>query len=55
VAAEVLPLISAILITWFRDKSIPEICAMGGITLENLSQSRAYQEIFGLGVCGKTA
>jgi predicted transposase YdaD len=49
VAAEVLPLISAILITWFRDKSIPEICAMGGITLENLSQSRAYQEIFGLG------
>jgi hypothetical protein len=41
VAAEVLPLISAILITRFRDKSIPEICAMGGITLEDLSQSRA--------------
>ena len=49
VAAEVLPLIPAILITRFRDKSIPEICAMGGITLEDLSQSRAYQEIFGLG------
>lgn len=49
VAAEVLPLISSILITRFRDKSIPEICTMGGITLEDLSQSRAYQEIFGLG------
>ena len=49
VAAEVLPLISAILITRFRDKGIPEICTMGGITLEDLSQSRAYQEIFGLG------
>ena len=49
VAAEVLPLISAMLITRFRDKSIPEICTMAGITLEDLSQSRAYQEIFGLG------
>ena len=49
VAAEVLPLIPAILITRFRDKSIPEICAMGGITLEDFSQSRAYQEIFGSG------
>jgi hypothetical protein len=37
------------LITLFRDKSIPEICTMGGITLEDLSQSRPYQEIFGLG------
>ena len=36
VAAEVLPL-------------IPEICAMVGITLEDFTQSRAYQEIFGLG------
>jgi predicted transposase YdaD len=49
VAAEVLQLIPTILITRFRDKSIPEICAMGGITLEDLSQSKAYQEIFGLG------
>jgi predicted transposase YdaD len=45
----VLQLIPTILITRFRDKSIPEICAMGGITLEDLSQSKAYQEIFGLG------
>jgi predicted transposase YdaD len=49
VAAEVLPLIPAILITRFRSKTIQELCAMGGITLEDLSQSRAYQEIFGLG------
>jgi predicted transposase YdaD len=49
VAAEVLQLIPTILITRFRDKSILEICAMGGITLEDFSQSRAYQEIFGLG------
>ena len=49
VAAEVLQLIPTTLITRFRDKSIPEICAMGGITLEDLSQSRAYQEIFGSG------
>ena len=49
VAAEVLPLIPTILITRFRDKTIPEICAMGGITLEDFTQSRAYQEILGLG------
>ena len=48
-AAEVLPLISSILITRFRDKSIPEICAMGGLTLEDFTQSKAYKEIFGLG------
>ena len=36
VVAEVLPL-------------IPEICAMVGITLEDFTQSRAYQDIFGLG------
>jgi predicted transposase YdaD len=49
VAAEVLPLIADILITRFRDKTIQELCAMSGLTLEDLSQSRAYQEIFGLG------
>ena len=49
VAAEVLPLIPTILITRFRDKTIPEICAMVGITLEDFTQSRAYQDIFGLG------
>jgi len=49
VAAEVLQLIPTILVTRFRNKTIQEICAMGGITREDLSQSRAYQEIFGLG------
>ena len=49
VAAEVLQLIPTILVTRFRDKTIPEICAMGGLTLEDFTQSRAYQEIFGLG------
>ena len=48
-AAEVLQLIPTILVTRFRNKTIPEICAMGGLTLEDFSQSRAYQEIFGLG------
>jgi len=49
VAAEVLQLIPTILVTRFRNKTIPEICAMGGFTLEDLAQSKAYQEIFGLG------
>ena len=49
VAAEVLQLIPTILVTRFRNKTIPEICAMGGLTLEDFSQSRAYQEIFGSG------
>ncbi len=48
-AAEVLQLIPTILVTRFRNKTIPEICAMGGLTLEDFTQSRAYQEIFGLG------
>ena len=48
-AAEVLPLIPAILVARFNDRPIQEICAMGGITLEDFTQSRAYQEIFGLG------
>ena len=49
VAAEVLQLIPTILVTRFRDKTIPEICAMGGLTLEDFSQSKAYKEIFGSG------
>ena len=39
VAAEVLQLIPTILITRFRDKSIPEICAMGGITLDDFTRA----------------
>ena len=48
-AAEVLPLIPAILLSRFNDRPIQEICAMGGITVEDFTQSRAYQEIYGLG------
>lgn len=55
VAAEILQLIPTILITRFRAKTILEICAMGGITQEDLSQSRAYQEIFGLGEAREAA
>ena len=47
--AEVLPLIPAILLARFNDRPLQEICAMGGITLEDFTQSRAYREIFGLG------
>ena len=48
-AAEVLPLIPAILLARFNDRPLQEIYAMGGITLEDFTQSRAYREIFGLG------
>jgi hypothetical protein len=45
----VLPLIPTILLTRFTNGPIEEICAMGGITLEEFPQSRAYREIFGAG------
>ncbi len=41
--------IAAIVITRFNGRSLEELCAMGGITLEDFSQSVAYQEIFGQG------
>jgi predicted transposase YdaD len=47
--AEVLPLIPAIVLTRFSDRPLPEICEMVGITLDDFTKSRAYQEIFGLG------
>jgi predicted transposase YdaD len=40
---------AAILLARFKTRPIPEICAMGGITLEDFTQSVAYNEIFGLG------
>jgi predicted transposase YdaD len=40
---------AAILMARFTTRPIPEICAMGGITLEDFSQSVASREIFGLG------
>ena len=48
-AAEVLPLIPAILLARFNQRPIQEICAMGGLTLGDFTQSRAYREIFGQG------
>ena len=53
-AAEVLPLISTIVLARFSDRPLSEICEMAGITLEDFTKSRAYQEIFGLGeACGE--
>ena len=40
---------AAIMLARFTSRPIPEICAMGGITLEDFSKSVAYREIFGLG------
>lgn len=48
-AAEVLPLIPAILLSRFNNRPIKEICAMGGITIEDFTKSPAYREIFGEG------
>ena len=48
-AAELDDLIAAILISRFRGRSIQELCAMGGITLEDFTESVAYREIFGRG------
>ncbi|MEI7665929.1 MAG: DUF2887 domain-containing protein [Synechococcaceae cyanobacterium ELA263] len=41
--------IVAIVITRFNGRSLEELCAMGGITLEDFTQSVAYREIFGQG------
>ena len=40
---------AAILLARLTTRPIPEICAMGGITLEDFTQRVAYKEIFGLG------
>ena len=40
---------AAILLARFTTRPLPEICAMGGITLEDFTQSVAYREIYGLG------
>ena len=41
--------IAAIVVTRFNGRSIPELSAMGGITLEEFTKSVAYKEIFGQG------
>ena len=47
--AELDDLIAAILVARFNGRSIQELCAMGGITLDDFTQSVAYREIFGRG------
>jgi hypothetical protein len=39
---------AAIQLARFTTRPIPKICTMGGITLEDFSQSMAYRKIFGL-------
>jgi predicted transposase YdaD len=48
-AAEIDDVITAILVARFNGRSIQELCAMGGITLDDFTQSVAYREIFGRG------
>jgi len=48
-AAEIGDVIAAILVARFNGRSIQELCAMGGITLDDFTQSIAYREIFGRG------
>jgi predicted transposase YdaD len=48
-AAEIDDVIAAIVVARFNGRSIQELCAMGGITLDDFTQSVAYREIFGRG------
>ena len=48
-AAEIDEVIAAILVSRFSGRFVPEICAMGGITVDDFTSSVAYREIFGLG------
>jgi hypothetical protein len=41
--------IAAILLSRFNGRSITDICAMGGITVDDFTNSVAYKEIYGLG------
>ena len=48
-AAEMDDVIAAILLSRFNGRSITDICAMGGITLDDFTKSVAYREIYGMG------
>jgi len=48
-AAEIDDVIAAILVSRFSGRTVPELCAMGGITVDDFTSSVAYREIFGLG------
>ncbi len=46
---EIDEVIAAILVSRFSGRTVPEICAMGGITIDDFTSSVAYREIFGRG------
>ncbi len=48
-AAEIDDVIAAILVSRFSGRTVPEICAMGGITVDDFTSSVTYREIFGQG------
>jgi predicted transposase YdaD len=48
-ASEIDDVIAAILVARFSGRTLLEICAMGGITVDDFTSSVAYREIFGLG------
>jgi predicted transposase YdaD len=47
---EIDDVIAAILLSRFNGRSITDICAMGGITVDDFTNSVAYKEIFGRGL-----
>ena len=47
--SEIDDVIAAIVVSRFSGRTVPEICAMGGITVDDFTSSVAYREIFGLG------
>lgn len=49
VATDLNDVINAIFISRFSTRSIQEVCTLGGVTIEDFSQSVVYKEIFGLG------
>jgi predicted transposase YdaD len=48
-ASEMADVIAAILLSRFNGRSILDICAMGGLTVDDFTSSVAYREIYGLG------
>lgn len=48
-ASEMADVIAAILLSRFNGRSITDICAMGGITVDDFTSSVAYREIYGIG------
>jgi predicted transposase YdaD len=49
-AGEMDDVIASILLSRFNGRPITDICAMGGITLDDFTNSVAYKEIFGRGL-----